>query len=141
VEKYFTLLQAAAVTVVACVLIVGSCADVFSVEPDGREIGDDAPLRYRSKFTGTLARVCRWAMVLVLAVLAAVYTPVFSTIMLTLTVLPAGIFTQDGLTKTFIILVSGTIVFVCWIGLLTTILRWRHMRGAQNKAPATPDGS
>jgi hypothetical protein len=127
-SDYLQLVTAAAVTVVACVLIVNASGEVYASEPSGQQQpgGPNAPNVIRSKYVGRMARTCRWLIFTVGAFLAASCTTIFSAV--SIAVFLHTMFTHEALKKSFIALVSLTIVAVCWISLLIVILRWRHMR-------------
>jgi hypothetical protein len=129
VHEYLPLLSAAAVTGVACVLIVNTAADVFALEPTGRLEPGEGPPVMTVKYRGLMARVCRWMIVLSGAFLATCYTTLLFAVMLGSTLLP-GWFSFDTLNLFFVLVISATIVVVCWIAFLATLLRWKHMRHA-----------
>jgi uncharacterized BrkB/YihY/UPF0761 family membrane protein len=131
-KEYLTLLQAAAVTVVACVLIVNASGDIYLSELTGEREPGNGPLAMRIKYVGTMARICRWMIAIVGAMLTAAYTSVFSAVAISIII--DHTFTPQSLTNIFIGLVSTTIVAVCWIALLCTVLRWRHMRDCVSPA-------
>jgi hypothetical protein len=125
-KEYLPLLQAAAVTVVACVLIVSASADIYASEKTGEVEPGDGPAVMKIKYVGTMARTCRWMISIVGAVLTGSYSVLFTAVVVA--IIWSGTFTPENLTIFFVMLVSVTIVAVCWIALLCTLLRWRHMR-------------
>jgi hypothetical protein len=124
--EYLSLLQAAAVTVVACSLILSGAADLFAIDNTAnKELGGVDPVRI-VRFKGAIANATRWLVVGTGGFLAAAYTAIAGVIIFS--IFDPGISTASGLSKHFLWIVSSTIFFVCWIACLGTFLRWRHMR-------------
>jgi len=128
-SEYLFLLQVSAVTVVACVVILGASADLFAIDPTGLiEPGGGRPivgLRYRGK----TAAACRHMVWCVGAFLAAAYTSLLPAIVISVSIKP-GLFTARFLSTWFIGVISVTIIAVCWIVFLAIILRWIKMRAS-----------
>jgi hypothetical protein len=123
--SHLNLLQAAAVTAVACVLIVGACADLFSLEQTGLiDPGTGLPVR-AIKYQGKLPNICRYTMLLVITLIAAVYTGILGAI---LSSVFWNFYTPNGLENTFVIAICVTIMAVCWIAFLATWARWNYLR-------------
>ncbi len=125
---YLPLVAVAAVTVVACVLILNAAGEIYLSErvEEKEPGGPEAPNKIISKYQGRLARTTRWLIITLGAFLAAACTTIF--FFVNIDVFVKVIFDHDNLKKSFIALVSFTIVMVCWIAFFTIILRWRHMR-------------
>ena len=127
-NDYLPLLQASAVTVVACVLIVNASGDLFSLESTGGNEPGDGPPVLTAKYKGLLAASTRWLIIGEAGFLAAFYLGLLGAIIAALTVLPGGWFLPISLTKLFQFVISITILSVCWIAFNATILRLNYMR-------------
>ena len=125
---YLTLLQAAAVTVVACVLIVNAAGDLFALEPTGGDEPGGGPPVFTAKYKGLLAAGTRWLIIGKAGFLAAFYTGLLGAIIAALTYLPHGWFLPGSLIKFFQFIIAITILSVCWIAFNATILRLNYMR-------------
>jgi hypothetical protein len=126
-EKYLPLLQAAAVTVVACVLIVGALSDLFALDPTGEpELGGRGRVMAQ-RFQGRLAGACQRFVLAVGIFLTAAYSMLCLAIIISLTIV-RGAFTPTMLMYWCVLVVAMTIFLVCWIAALATWMRWRHMQ-------------
>jgi hypothetical protein len=112
-DDYLILLQAVAVTVVACVLIVNAAGDLFSLEPTGGNEPGDGPPVLTAKYKGILAAGTRWLIIGKAGFLASFYTGLLGAIIAALTYLPRGWFLPGSLTKFFQFIIAITIFSVC----------------------------
>jgi len=73
-REYMSLLQVAAVTGVACVLITNAASDMFATEPSGsEELGSGLPVQAQ-KYRGFIADTCRVFVFAVSGILAIAYS-------------------------------------------------------------------
>lgn len=135
IEEYLTLLQVAAVTAVACVLIVGAAADLFSIEPTGiLDTGGGRPI-HAQRYRGSVANASRFFVYGVGWFMSITYTTLLGAIIFSC-VGKVGYFSASTLTIYFVLVVSTTMMAMCWIALLATKLRYDYMKSAGSHHPA-----
>jgi hypothetical protein len=131
INEYIPLLQVAAVTAVACMLIVSLAGEMFSLEDAGEELGSGKKV-FGTKYKGFWASTSRGFILILALFLAVSYAGLLGAIVVSTTGVIAPI-SVELLSHYFAVVVSVTILMACWLAGISCGVRYMHMRGGTTK--------
>lgn len=125
-NEYLGFLQIAAVTAVACVLMVSLSGEMYSLEKTTEEVGSGKE-QYGTKYLGKRADAARFLLKSLAIFIALSYTTLLGAIVLSTTNLISPV-PPFVLSDYFAVVVSVTIVIACWLAGLSCWIRSDYMK-------------